>query len=162
MSVAPIDAVIALVILFFAARTAIVGFVAEFFSKAAVIAGVAVAVLFYRRLAPYVSRVAGDGPFPEIVAFLLIFIVVYLAAKIVQNLAGNAFEGESMTNLDRAMGFFLGLAEGFLAAVVILIAVKGQAWFDLSSLTDGSVFARALDPFLSGGTEYLRSVIETQ
>jgi len=162
VSVTPIDIVIALVILFFAARTAIVGFVAEFFSKAAVIAGVAVAVVFYRGIAPYVSRIAGEKPFPEIVAFLLIFIVVYLAAKIVQNLAGNAFEGESMTNLDRAMGFFLGLAEGFLAAVVILIAIKGQTWLDLSFMTDRSVFARALDPFLSGGTEYLRSVIETQ
>lgn len=153
------DAILLCILGIVVVRTTLAGFIAEFFSKAAVIVGAAGAVILYRQLVPFIESAAGDVLFPEIIAFLSIFLVLYLAVKLVQNFAGNIFQGDSLANLDRALGFFLGLVEGLLVVAVILIAMRMQPWFDFSSVTKGSVFMRLLDPFLSAPRELIHGII---
>lgn len=151
MTFSTFDIVLFAIIVVVALRGTIVGFVAEFFSKAAVLVGVIGAVLFYERLSPYAVKLLGSDRLVDVACFLAIFIVLYLAVKIIQQLAGKAFEGESMNNLDRALGFFLGAAEGLLACYVILLIVTRQGYVDLSSLIEGSFFVSAFEPLLRAG-----------
>ena len=55
-----------------------------------------------------------------------------------------------MNNLDRALGFFLGIAEGLTVIAVILIAANLQPWFDLSGVIGESLVARLMAPLVSG------------
>ncbi len=149
MTLGMLDIIFLVLILLVVVKVTLTGFITEFFSKAAVIIGAAGAVLLYARLSPYVVSVIGSDGFPDVIAFLLIFLVLYLAVKLVQQLAGTAMQGESLTNLDRALGFFLGIAEGILLVTVILMVMKKQVWVDTRFLLDDSLFARILEPFSS-------------
>lgn len=154
-----LDAILLAILAIVVVKTTLSGFIAEFFSKAAVIVGAAGAVLLYRRLVPVFVSLAGDVVFPEIIAFLSIFLVLYIAVKLVQNFAGNVFQGDSLANLDRALGFFLGLVEGMIIVAVILIAMRAQPWLDFSRVTEDSVFVRLLGPFLSAPRDLLHGII---
>ena len=156
---APADLVFASIILLLAIKVTLSGFWSEFFSKAAVLAGGLAAVIGYRALAAVIVRHLGTDVLPEAIAFLVIFLAVYLLVIALQQLTGSLFEGESMTNLDRALGFFLGLAEGLLAVVVIIIALRSQPWFDTHYLLDGSMFARVLEPLLSEGRGIIHGIV---
>lgn len=147
MTLGLLDLVFSGLIFLVVIRVTLTGFVTEFFSKAAVIIGTTGAVLLYGRLSPYVVGVIGNDGFPDVIAFLLVFLVLYLAVKVVQQLAGTAMQGESLTNLDRALGFFLGIAEGILLVIVILMVMRKQVWVDTRFLVDDSLFARLLEPF---------------
>ncbi len=149
MTIAPFDIVLLVLIVFMAVRVVLTGFIAEFFSKAAVIAGIIAGFLFYKRLADALKPFTGEQIFTGAAAFLLIFVAVYLLIKIMQQVVGSAFEGESMSNLDRALGFFLGIAEGLLLVMGILVILRLQPWFDPQPFLNHSVFARLFDPVLA-------------
>lgn len=159
MTVAPFDLVLLGIILFMAVRVTLTGFIAEFFSKAAVIVGIIAAVLFYRNLADFLKPLTGEQTFTGAAAFLLLFIVVYLIFKIIQHVVGSAFESESMSNLDRALGFFLGIAEGLLLVMGLLVILRIQSWFDPIKLLERSIFARLFDPVLSHTVRTLPTII---
>ncbi len=160
MKFAVIDIVFALIIFFFAIRVTIRGFVSEFFSKAAVVLGALCAVLLYKKLAPYIERMLGENVFSDIISFLAIFIAVYAVVKIVQQLVGSAFKGETMTGLDKALGFFFGILEGLLICSVILIILRAQPFFDPEKIISGSFFDRLFSPFLRPPTVWLKNFIE--
>lgn len=152
ISFAPFDILCLLILILLIVRVSIIGFIAEFFSRASVVIGIMGAVLFFRKLEPFIIRFTGVNILTGPVSFLLIFIVLYLVIKIIQQLAGSAFEGETMTNLDRAMGFFLGLAEGVLIIMIIIVLLQKQPWFDPSFLLKNSLFYSLLSPFLAEGS----------
>ena len=108
MTLLPLDFVFIAIILLITVLVTVRGFIAEFFSKAAVIIGAAGAILFFGKLSPFVAKLVSGKTFPDVIAFLLLFLVLYLFVKVIQRLAGSVFETETMTNLDRALGFFFG------------------------------------------------------
>lgn len=160
MIITTFDVILLLVILIFIIKVTLTGFIVEFFSKAAVVLGGIAAVLFYRILTPYVERIIGSHAVPNLVSFLLIFLLVYLIVKILQRIVGNAFQGESMQNLDRALGFFLGIAEGLLVVALIITVLTVQPWFDISKIIDGSFFYRIFKPFAFSGTALIPVLIQ--
>lgn len=156
MSITPFDVAMFAIIVVSIVRVSITGFIAEFFSKAAVILGLIAAILFYRSASVYLQTlVGGDSLFSSVVAFLIIFLLVYLIVKILQHIAGNLFQGESLSNLDRAMGFFLGIAEGLILVVLLIIVLHMQSWFDESALVEGSLFVSLLTPFLPQSLDFI-------
>jgi membrane protein required for colicin V production len=161
MTITIFDAVLLCIVMIVTVRGAIKGFVSEFFSKAAVILGALAAVLFYARLSPYVSDLLGPDIYPQAVSFLVIFLAVYLVVKLFQHLAGTAVQGETMTSLDRALGVFLGIAEGFVMVTVILMFLHAQKWFDAGTLLDGSLIDRLLMPLTRQGPSALSGFMET-
>jgi len=144
----PLDLVLSAVMIVLIVRGTMIGFIAEFFSKAAVVVGIICAVLFYSRLAPVAARITGSQQFAGMTAFLIIFLSVYLTIKYLQHLAGSAYKNESMSNLDRAMGFFWGIAEGILVVLLILFVLRIQPWFDTDALIADSLFASVLESFI--------------
>ncbi len=159
MTFALIDIVALVLIVVIAVKAALSGFVAEFFSRAAVIIASAAAVLLYKRLVPAIVEITGNTLFPEIVSFLLVFIIVYLIVKLVQQFVGSFFQNESLANLDHALGFFLGLAEGLVLVAVLLSVMRMQPWLDLSGVTRDSVFVRLLSPLTGYGADYISGFV---
>lgn len=159
MTIAPFDIVLSVLVVFMAVRVTIAGFIAEFFSKAAVIVGVIAGILFYGKLSAVLKPFTGEQTFTGVAAFLLIFVAVYLIFKIIQQIIGSAFENESMSNLDRALGFFLGIAEGLLLVMGILVILRLQSWVDTESLLSNSVFARLFDPVLAHTVRVFPSIL---
>ena len=94
MVVAPIDICFLLIILIFAISGVVKGIVKEFFSKAAVIGGLALAIIFTPKLDFYVVKTIHNEIISKIVSFLLIFVIVFLIVCIIQQLVAKAFSGE--------------------------------------------------------------------
>lgn len=149
------DIALMIVVILVTVKVTMTGFVTEFFSKAAVIIGTTGAILFYRKLTTHIVRLIGPDSLSEVISFLVIFLLLYLVVKIIQQLLGSAIEGETMTNLDRALGFFLGIGEGVLLIIVILLLVEKQPWFDLGTLTADSMFASLLKPVITGSKGFI-------
>lgn len=143
-----LDVVFMALILVCAIQAAVNGFIKEFFGKAAFMLGIFVAVMLYAKLTPYINRYIKSTFVSQILAFLLIFILIYLIVRLVQQLVGSFFSGDILSGLDRALGFFFGVAEGLLLISVVLVILYAQPWFDIGPLVKGSFFHRMLEALL--------------
>lgn len=148
VSFSGLDIVFAVVVLFFTIRVGIKGFVKEFMSMAALILGITIAALFSGYAAQYVVPYIGSGPWAQVVAFLVLFLLTYVVVKIFENALGRIVERIHLESLDRALGFFLGLAEGVLFVFVLILVIQLQPVFDAEPVIEESVFARVLLPLL--------------
>jgi Uncharacterized membrane protein, required for colicin V production len=151
MTLSVLDIMLLAAVLALVVHATLSGFVSEFFSRAAVLAGLSGGILLARGFAPSIARLTGADRFTEAVSFLVIFLVFYLAVKIVQQLVGSVIQGDSLVNLDRALGFFLGLVEACVFVLLVLMAIRTQPWFDLSWMTRDSLLDRVFDRILSEG-----------
>ena len=143
-----LDIVFIVIVLFLTLRVVIKGFVKEFMSMAALILGIAVAVLFSGFAAQYVQPHLGAGPWSQVVAFLGLFLVTYIVVKLFENALYRLVEKINLESLDRALGFFLGLAEGLLVVFILILLLQLQPVFDVDELLRESVVARFLTPLL--------------
>lgn len=138
MTFAIIDIVFLIIILVMAIKGAVNGFIAEVFGKAAFLVGLLVGVLFYNDLAVVLVQWISVVLLAQVVSFLLLFILTFLIIKVIQHLLGGIFKGDILGSLNRALGFFLGLAEGVLIVAVILLVLHVQPWIQVDSLLEGS------------------------
>ena len=148
MGFAAIDIVFLVLIVVLAIRGAIRGFVTEIGSVAALVVGLGGAILFYKPLAALIGRLFGISMWNPLIAFLILFLILYLVIKLLEHLLHAMFDKLNLERLDRAIGFFLGLAEGLLAVCVLLFLLNWQPLFDARKLLEHSLFARVLSPIL--------------
>ncbi len=148
MGFAAIDIVFLVLIVVLAIRGAIRGFVTEIGSVAALVVGLGGAILFYKLLAALIGRLFGISMWNPLIAFLILFLVLYLVIKLLEHLLHAVFDKLNLERLDRAIGFFLGLAEGLLVVSVLLFLLNWQPLFDARKLLEHSLFARVLSPIL--------------
>jgi membrane protein required for colicin V production len=148
VSFAAIDIVFLLLLVVLAIRGAIRGFVTEIGSVAALVVGLGGAILFYKPLAALIGRMFGTSMWNPLIAFLVLFLLLYLVIKALEHLLHAVFDKLNLERLDRAIGFFLGLAEGLLAVCVLLFLLRWQPLFDTHRLLEHSLFDRFLAPIL--------------
>jgi membrane protein required for colicin V production len=148
MSFAVIDMVFLVLLVVLAIRGAVRGFVTEIGSVAALVAGFGAAILFYKPLAALIGRIFGASMWNPLIAFLLLFLALYLVIKALEHLLHAVFDKLNLERLDRAIGLFLGLAEGLLAICVLLFLLNWQPLFEARRLLEHSLFARFLAPIL--------------
>jgi len=141
-----IDIIFWIIILITSIHGAIRGFLDEFFSKLAVIAGIFFGLVLNRFLVPYLPKLGNLILLTRILAFLILFIVVYVSIRLVQKIVGFAFQGDIMKGLDKSLGFFLGIAEGFLVVGLILFLLHSQRFFDISPVLNASFFEKLFSP----------------
>lgn len=132
------------IILLFAIIGCIRGFIKELFGKCALVLGIWVAVLFYKKLVPYMDKLIHKEFISIILSFLLIFIIVFLIVKIIQQAIGSAFDEDIFGGLDKSLGFVFGIIEGFAIVALALVMIAAQPWFDVQSLLNNSFFYRML------------------
>jgi membrane protein required for colicin V production len=148
ISLSGLDIVFLVVIVFFTLRVGIKGFVKEFMSMAALILGIAVAVIFSGLVGQYIQPYLGVGPWSQVVAFLALFLITYVVVKLFENALYHIVERINLESLDRALGFFLGLAEGILVVFILILLIQLQPLFEAGDILAESVFARLLTPLL--------------
>jgi membrane protein required for colicin V production len=148
MSFAAIDVVFAILIVVLAVRGAIRGFVAEFGSVAALFLGLGGAIALYKSVGALMDKWFGSSLWNPFIAFLVVFLLIYLLVKALERLLAALFDRLELERLDRAIGLFLGLAEGLLLVGVLLILLNWQPFFETRGLLGDSLFARFLSPVL--------------
>lgn len=155
-----LDVLFAAIVLFFAVRGVFRGFIGEVFAVGALVAGVGAAVLFSGALAGTVEKTLGISGWGYIVAFIAIFLVVYIAVKILQRVFKSIIEGIHLEGLDKALGLFLGLAEGLVLVGFVVFLLRNQRFVDVRDLLGGSVVARVITPLVVTGAEAIKSQLK--
>ncbi len=141
-----LDVVLGILLLFFSLRGVLRGFVSEVFSVGSVLLGLGAGYFFgphFAQVAEQTLRLPGWG---NIVAFLGVFLVVYVLLKVIEKLFRGFIETLHLQNLDKALGLFLGIAEGLILILLLLWGLRVQPIFDTKALLEKSWIARFLLP----------------
>ena len=149
MPFAVIDLIFFGIILFAAIVCMINGFINEIFGKAAPFLSIWISLLLYKNLVTPLETYIKIHVLAVILSFLVFFIISFVIFKIVQQIIKNIFGGHIFLQLDRLLGFVIGLVEGLAVIGIIIIVIVVQPWFPTDSLLDGSFFMRIFSPFLS-------------
>ena len=153
-----IDVVFIVVILFFAVTSCVNGLIKELFGKLAVVAGAVAAFFFFGRLSPFLFKTLHTPDFDLVIAFILIFVAVFLCVKILQIIFKSIFSGEILKSLDHVLGFIFGAVEGIAIVACVLILLKAQIWFDSSPVTNESTVSSLLLPVLQKPIDYIHGM----
>ncbi|MDR0495970.1 MAG: CvpA family protein [Treponema sp.] len=162
MGIAGIDVVFIVIIAISTLRCAARGFISEFLSMAALILGIVAAIIFYRSGAALVRGwfMPDIKLFPELIAFVSLFLLVYIIAKIVEITLKSIVEGIRLGSLDHLLGFILGFVEGLVVVCLFLFLMSIQPFFDAGRILDESIFAKIFMPLITGTKkEILESVV---
>ena len=141
MKLNPLDIVFIVLIAAGAIRCAFRGFISEVMSFAALILGIVAGVFFSKAGAGLIDTYIGFSNWNQIIAFLAIFLTVYLVIKLIEGILHRLFDKINLERLDRVLGFFLGLVEGGIAVVLLVYVMKIQPIFDLQPVLEKSVIA---------------------
>ncbi|WP_158084365.1 CvpA family protein [Marispirochaeta aestuarii] len=137
-----LDYIFATIMLVMVIRCLIKGFITELAAVAAIGGGIVGGILFSAAGGDFLAGVFGDSPWNRVIAFLAIFLSVYLILKIAEGLLYRLIEAVHLENLDRALGFFWGLGEGIVLSVLILLVLETQPFVDTRRIIDESLFAQ--------------------
>lgn len=148
MNLAAIDIVFGALILILTIRCGLKGFIEEFLSVAALVLGLLCAVAFVRPGAELVKGWLGPNSFPEVIAFVGLFLIAFILVKILERVLGDIVDRVNLEGLDRALGVLLGLVEGLLVVSVALFVLSVQPLFDAGPLLSHSIFAKYLMPIV--------------
>lgn len=126
-----------------AIRGAFKGFIATVMNAVALVGGLLLSYFFYKPFTPLLKSV-GITRGSALVAFLLIFLLFYLLVKVVESFVQKITENDSIDNLNRALGFFLGLVIGIALIFLFVIVVGGffSNFFNLDLHFEKSLIAR--------------------
>ena len=152
MDIAIIDIVFFAIVAILTLRCAVRGFVSELMSMAAMILGLFTSIFFFRSGATIIRGrfLPGMMIIPEIIAFVLLFLIVFAAAKLIEMLLKSIIEAIQFGGADRFLGILFGFAEGIVIVCLLLFLINIQPFFDPASLLRGSIFAELLLPFIMG------------
>lgn len=154
-----VDTIFTVIILLFAFIACAHGLIKEIFGKIAVVAAILAALMFCGTLSPYLTGIVNNQAVCTILAFLMIFIAVFILVKVIQVIISGIFSGEILKSLDHVLGFIVGAIEGLIIVSLVFVIVKGQPWFDLSSLTENSFYWEILSPFLEKPVTAFRGIL---
>ncbi|ADN01510.1 CvpA family protein [Spirochaeta thermophila] len=152
MNLTALDVVFLGVIGFFIVQGLIKGFIQGFMSVLAVGGGLTAGALFSSRAAGLFDALLGASPWSPVLGFLSLFIVVYAVVKLLENALQSLIERVHLENLDKALGFFLGILKGIVVVAVILLILEAQPFVDTTRMLGTSLFARLLLPLLPDPT----------
>jgi len=156
VSLTPLDIVFVILLILVVLRAMFRGFVHEFMSMAALILGILAAVLLSGIVAVKISPYIGNSYWTQIIAFLGLFLLVYVVVKLFEGGLNRVVERINLNSLDRALGFFLGLAEGLVLIFLVILVMRAQPFFDLHSVINQSLFAKVLLPLMPYATHVLQ------
>ncbi len=126
---------------------------------AAIILGIGGAIFFSKSLSILIENYFGESIWNQVISFLVLFLLIYITVKLLESLIHNIFIKLSLERLDKALGFFLGIAEGFLLVCIILIILNWQPFFEINYLLEDSLFAKILFPLLPSPDRIFKSQV---
>jgi membrane protein required for colicin V production len=150
-----LDIAFCVVLTVMAIRGVIRGFVAEVLSAASVVLALIVAALLTNVVSGIIISLFGESMWAPVAAFLGLFVIVYIIVKLLEGTIHHGVEKLNLENLDKALGFLLGLLEGFLAIGVILFILHLQPFIDVKEILSLSFFAQIILPILFNTVDYI-------
>ena len=149
------DIVCLILILIFAVRCAIRGFLSELMSMASVVLGMLAALFFFKKGGVFISErfMPGHEVLAQVIAFILLFLIVFLVVKIMERLLKDIIEGIKLGKADRFIGVLFGLLEGIIVVILVMYIISVQPLFDPDKILNNSIFAEILMPFINGGSK---------
>jgi len=147
-----LDIIFTILIVLFVIRCYLKGFISEILSMAAIVMGLLASLFFYKNGGEFVrAQFMPDTKIvPEVIAFISLFLIVFLIIKFLEVLFKNIIYNVQLGNADRFLGVIFGLAEGIAVVSLVLFLLRIQPLFNPSSLLSDSIFARLLLPFITG------------
>ena len=125
------------------------GFTGELFSIASTALGLIAAVFLFRSVAVFIRQYFLQvNLLPEILAFLAVFLVVFIACKLLEHVVKDIINRLNLNSLDRVLGIFLGLAKGIAVIIIIVFIFIRQPFVDASGFLGNSFFVRLLLPVI--------------
>jgi uncharacterized membrane protein required for colicin V production len=144
-----LDYILLVIIAIAALRCWFRGIIGEVLSTAALVGGLLAGIVFYRPLAAWLTTLIDLGKLSLVAGFLLGFVVVFIAFKLLEHSMRGVLEGFNLDIVDKLLGFGFGAFEGLLISAVILLLLKYQPVIDASELLEGSLAARTLLPIIA-------------
>ncbi|MDX9959461.1 MAG: CvpA family protein [Spirochaetia bacterium] len=144
-----LDYILLVIIAIAALRCWFRGIIGEVLSAAALVGGLLAGILFYRPLAAWLTTLVDLGKLSLVAGFLLGFIIVFIAFKVLERSMRGILEGFNLDIIDKLLGFGFGAFEGLLISAVILLLLKYQPVIDVNELLEGSLVARTLLPIIA-------------
>ena len=153
MHIAAFDIVSIVIILILAVRATFRGFIDEFLSIASIFLGLVIAVLFTGKAAVLVDTYVHNTFWSPIIAFLILFLVVYIIVKLFENALNSLTEKVHLEKLDQSLGFFFGILEGGVIVILLVFILEIQPLFDTASLFNNSIAYHIADKIIPLGKE---------
>ena len=114
------------------------GFFVELFSLVGLVAGVLLAAIYYDQVAVILDRFISSPAIASAVAFVLIAIVVMIAASLLGRLLRSVFRRVGLGWMDRLAGGAFGAIKGYLLVMLAVTALLAffprQPWLQQSQL----------------------------
>jgi membrane protein required for colicin V production len=160
-SIAVIDIIFVVLTVIFIVRCALRGFIGEIMSMASVVLGLLASFFFYKNGGIFIREkfMPEMKLIPDILAFLALFLIVFILIKILELMLKEIIEGIQLGGADRFLGILFGLAEGIVVVCLLLFVLTIQPLFDPAPLLNKSIFAEILLPFITGGEYGAGSVV---
>ena len=152
-----IDIIFAVLMVIIIVRCALRGFIEEVMSMAALVLGLGSAFFFHKRGAAFlVEKYLPDMKIlPEVLAFAAIFLIVFLAVKLLEFILKDIVERVHLSGVDRFLGALFGFIEGVVLVSLVVFVLSIQPLFDAAPLLEKSFFARALAPYIGAARNSL-------
>lgn len=144
-----LDGIFGALALAIAIRAGLRGFARELMAMLALAAAIAAAVFGYKALAPAFRSWLPGTAFPEVIAFIALFAVVFLVMKLLEKSVGDLSDRMGAGGADHLLGVVFGLVESFLLVCLVLLVLELQTFFDMSQILAGSWCARTLLPLVA-------------
>ncbi|MCX7655703.1 MAG: CvpA family protein [Treponemataceae bacterium] len=152
-----LDSIFIAIVVILVIRCTLRGFVEEVLSLAAPILGALAALLLVKPVATYIRHQWNLSVMSEVLAFIGIFVVVFLVVKVFHYILADIMDRINLEGIDRFLGFFLGILEGVLVISLVVFGLHYQPFVDTSQLLETSIFARILLPLVS---EFHRAALQ--
>jgi membrane protein required for colicin V production len=152
MNFAVIDMIFVALMAVFTLRCALKGFIGEFMSMSSLVLGLLAALYFYKNGGEFIriKFMPDIKIFPEILAFIALFVIVFVAVKLLELMLKEIIEGVKLGTADRLLGALFGLVESVIVISLVLFLLSVQPLFDSKPLLENSFFAKMLLPFITG------------
>jgi membrane protein required for colicin V production len=144
-----LDWILAAVIMVSVVSAMMKGFVTELIALATVIAGLIVAAVKYREVAVYFEDVTKSHEVALAVAFLALFVGVFMLGTLISVLARKLIKTAGIHWFDRFMGGVFGLVRGVLVDSVLLMVMVAFA------IKPDSVQKAVLAPYVTTGARLI-------
>ncbi|TFG65174.1 MAG: CvpA family protein [Spirochaetales bacterium] len=156
MTLNTFDIIMGLLFILLVIRGLFRGFVTELLTMVAIIAGLACAVFLSGPAALFLQNNTHLQWGTQIISFAVIFIAVFVVVKIIETILHRVFESLNLKQLDRFLGFVLGIAEGFLLVCLVVLILDRQPFFPTEALYAKSFIYRIIVSILPYGISIIR------
>jgi len=157
-----IDAVIAIVFLYFIITAFNAGFIREVIGMAAAVLGAVLAGLYYQDVADTLLASIDNQTTASVVGFLIIFLGVSVAGQVLAMLVHPAITILQLGIADQLLGAAFGAVKAFILIEVLLVLFVTYPRYDLDKKINDSEFASRLVDISAPVLKILPDIFEKQ